>query len=452
MASAVAGADGSGEVVDPTPDSFRQENSRAAFQRAQQVIPGGVNSPVRAFVAVGGTPPIIDRAEGSHLHDIDGNEYVDYVMSWGPLILGHRDERVVAAIGKALRRGTSFGAATESETELAERIVTHVPSAEKVRLVNSGTEAVMSAVRLARAATGRDLVVKFAGCYHGHGDGFLVAAGSGATTLGIPSSPGVPHAYAELTAVLPYNDVAALRAFFSEQGNEVAAVIVEPVAANMGVVPPLPGFLEALRRVTHDAAALLIFDEVITGFRLGLGGAQAKYGVTPDLTVLGKIIGGGLPVGAYCGPRHLMDQMAPVGPVYQAGTLAGNPLAVAAGLATLQALEVEGFYQALTEKTTSLGTGCLEAAQDAGVPVTVNQVASMLTLFFREPPVGNYDDSLASDVERFARFHREMLRRGIYLAPSQFEAMFLSAAHTTGDIEATVAAAREAFAAVANLR
>jgi len=435
-----------------TPDSFHLENSQAAFQRAQRVIPGGVNSPVRAFVAVGGTPPIIDRAEGSHLHDIDANEYIDYVMSWGPLILGHRDERVVAAIGKALRRGTSFGAATELETELAERIVAHVPSAEKVRLVNSGTEAVMSAVRLARAATGRDVVVKFAGCYHGHVDGFLVAAGSGATTLGIPTSPGVPRAYAELTAVLPYNDVAALRAFFAEEGKEVAAVIVEPVAANMGVVPPAPGFLETLRQVTRDAEALLIFDEVVTGFRLGLGGAQAKYGVTPDLTVLGKIIGGGLPVGAYCGPGHLMDQMAPVGPVYQAGTLAGNPLAVAAGLATLQALEAEGFYEALAEKTTTLAEGCLEAAREAGVPATVNQVDSMLTLFFRQPPVENYEDTLGSDVERFARFHQEMLRRGVYLAPSQFEALFLSAAHTTEDIEATVAAARQAFAAAANLR
>jgi glutamate-1-semialdehyde 2,1-aminomutase len=434
------------------PDSFRLEKSQAAFRRAQQVIPGGVNSPVRAFVAVGGTPPIIDRAEGSHLHDIDANEYVDYVMSWGPLILGHRDERVVAAIGKALRRGTSFGAATEMETELAEQIVAHVPSAKKVRLVNSGTEAVMSAVRLARAATGRDVVVKFAGCYHGHGDGFLVAAGSGATTLGIPSSPGVPHAYAELTAVLPYNDVAALRAFFADGGKEVAAVIVEPVAANMGVVPPVPGFLETLRRVTHDAGALLIFDEVITGFRLGLGGAQAKYGVSPDLTVLGKIIGGGLPVGAYCGPGHLMDQMAPVGPVYQAGTLAGNPLAVAAGLATLQALQAEGFYEALAEKTTALAQGFLDAAREARVPVTVNQVDSMFTLFFREAPVENYDDTLASDVERFAHFHQEMLCRGVYLAPSQFEALFLSAAHSAADIDATVAAARQAFAAVAGAR
>ncbi len=426
--------------------------SRAAFQRAQQVMPGGVNSPVRAFSAVGGVPPVVERGEGAHIFDIDGKEYIDYVMSWGPLILGHREERVMTAITKALRRGTSFGAATQLETELAERIVRYVPSAEKVRLVNSGTEAVMSAVRLARAATGRDLMVKFAGCYHGHADGLLVAAGSGATTFGVPSSPGVPSVYAALTAVLPFNDTAAVRAFFSEQGKDVACVVVEPVAGNMGVVEPAVGFLEALREASRQAGALLIFDEVITGFRLGLGGAQERYGVTPDLTTLGKIIGGGLPVGAYCGPADLMDHLAPVGPVYQAGTLSGNPLAVAAGLATLEALEEEGFYDALERKATRLAGGLVKAAAEADVAVTVNRVGSMMTAFFREPPVRNYEDARQSDTQRFAHFHQEMLRRGVYLAPSQYEATFLSSTHTTEDIDSTSTAARQTFAALARNR
>lgn len=437
---------------EPSNPKTHLEASRSAFERAQRVIPGGVNSPVRAFAAVGGVPPVIERAQGSHIHDIDGNRYIDYVMSWGPLILGHREERVVAAIGKALRRGTSFGAATELEIELAERIVTHVPSAEKVRLVNSGTEAAMSAIRLARAVTGRDLIVKFAGGYHGHADGLLVEAGSGATTLGIPSSPGVPRAYAALTAVLPYNDSDAVRALFAERGPEVAAVLVEPVAGNMGVVAPAEGFLETLRSVTREAGALLIFDEVITGFRLGLGGAQERYGVIPDLTVLGKIIGGGLPVGAYCGPAELMDRIAPAGPVYQAGTLSGNPLAVAAGLATLEALEEEGFYEELDGKAERLAAGLLQAAEETGVPVTLNRVGSMMTLFFREPPVENHEQACRSDTEAFARFHREMLQRGIYLPPSQFEAVFLSSAHTPEDIDATSAAAREALSALAQSR
>jgi len=432
-----------------SPKKRTTKSSQEVFERSQQLIPGGVNSPVRAFSAVGGVPPIIRRAEGSHIFDIDGNDYIDYVMSWGPLILGHRDERVIAAIGKALRWGTSFGAATELEAELAQSIVTHVPCAQKVRLVSSGTEAVMSAIRLARAATGRDLVVKFTGCYHGHADGLLVAAGSGATTFGVPTSPGVPKAYAELTAVLPYNDISALNAFFSDRGKEVAGVIVEPVAGNMGVVPPATGFLAELRAVTTASGSLLIFDEVITGFRLGRGGAQEKYGVTPDLATLGKIIGGGLPVGAYCGSAELMDQMAPVGPVYQAGTLAGNPLAVAAGLATLEALEEEGFYEALEQKATQLGQGLLEAAHEAGVPVTLNQVGSMMTLFFGDTPVTNFEEASACDTELFGRYHQEMLRRGIYLAPSQFEAVFMSAAHTEEDTRKTCAAAGHALAAIA---
>lgn len=419
------------------------------LNRARQVIPGGVNSPVRAFGAVGGNPPFIRRGEGPFVYDVDGNRYIDYVCSWGPLILGHRHPRVVAALTEALADGTSFGAPTEREVVLAEMLVAALPAVDSVRLVNSGTEATMSALRLARAYTGRSKIVKFEGCYHGHVDYLLIQAGSGALTFGVPSSPGVPAAAAADTVVLPYNDTGRLAEFFAGHGQEVAAVIVEPVAGNMGCVPPDPGFLTELRRLTRESGSLLIFDEVITGFRVAYGGAQELYRLDPDLTCLGKIIGGGLPVGAYGGRREIMNLVAPAGPVYQAGTLSGNPLAVAAGTATLEVLKETAPYGELEAKGRLLASGLAEAAQEAGVPVTINQQGSMLTVFFTDGPVRDSATAQKSDTARFARFFRAMLAEGIYLPPSQFECWFLSTAHGEAEIARTVEAARRAFRAAA---
>ena len=410
--------------------------SDSLFCRAQQLIPGGVNSPVRACCTVGRNPPFIARGEGSHIFDADGNEYIDYVGSWGPLLLGHRHPEILAALERVLSIGTSFGAPTEQEIELAEAICRAVPSIEMVRLVNSGTEATMSAIRVARGFTGRDLIVKFEGCYHGHVDSLLVKAGSGIATLGIPDTRGVPKAFADTTIAVPYNDPEAVEAAFRARGSEIAAVIVEPVVGNMGCVPPLPGYLEALREITASHGALLIFDEVMTGFRVAFGGAQQRYNIRPDMTTLGKVIGGGLPVGAYGGRRDIMSQVAPVGPIYQAGTLSGNPLVVAAGLAMLRHLESHPeIYDNLERQGAKLA-----AAAPAGV--TVNRVGSMFTFFFSDKPVTEYESAKRSDTAKFGKFWRAMLDQGVYLAPSQFEAAFLSAAHTDADIANTITAAR----------
>ena len=417
--------------------------SAALLERASQIIPGGVNSPVRAFRSVGGSPPFIVSGRGSRITDADGNEYVDYVGSWGPLILGHAHPGVLADAVEAIGRGTSFGAPTEGEVRLAEAIVAAVPSIEMVRLVNSGTEAVMSALRLARGATGRDRIVKFDGCYHGHADGLLASGGSGLATLGIPDCPGVPAAFAALTTSLPYNDLEAVERVFAAHGEEIAAVIVEPVAGNMGCVPPAPGFLHGLREVTARHGALLVLDEVMTGFRVAYGGAQQLYEVRPDLTTLGKVVGGGFPLAAYGGRADLMRRMAPSGPIYQAGTLSGNPVAVAAGLAQLRLLEDGAVYGHLDRLGALLEDGLRRIAAESGLPACVNRVGSMLTTFFTPGPVRNYEEARASDTARFAGFFQGMLRRGIYLAPSQFEAAFLSAAHTEEDIENTLSAARE---------
>ena len=421
-------------------------SSENLFAKARQRLPGGVNSPVRAWQAVGGTPFLVTRGKGSRIYDLDGNGFLDYVCSWGPLILGHAHPVVVAAVQEAAARGTSFGAPTPGEVELAELLCQAVPTLDMVRLVTSGTEACMSALRLARAATGRSLVIKFDGCYHGHADSFLVAAGSGVLTQAIPGSPGVPPEIAGLTLSLPYNDLEAVAQAFSARGGEIAAVFVEPVAGNMGVAEPRPDFLPGLRHLCDRHASLLIFDEVITGFRVAWGGAQARYGVSPDLTCLGKIIGGGLPIGAYGGRRDLMEQMAPVGPVYQAGTLSGNPVAVAAGLAALTVLRESDLYGDLENKGAWLARGLSEAAARAGVPVTVNRVGSMLTVFFTPGPVACLAEAKKADLSAFARFFQGMLHRGIYLPPSQFEAWFVSAAHTDGDLEETVEAARRVLA------
>ncbi|MBX6340917.1 MAG: glutamate-1-semialdehyde 2,1-aminomutase [Thermomicrobiaceae bacterium] len=423
--------------------------SEELYEEARRYLPGGVNSPVRAFRAVGGTPPFIARGAGATLYDVDGHAYLDYVLSWGPLIAGHAHPRVVARLREVVERGTSFGAPTEVEVALARRVVEQVPSIEMVRFVNSGTEATMSAIRLARAATGRPKLIKFVGCYHGHADPLLATAGSGLLTLGIPSSPGVTPGTAADTISLPFNDLAAVEHAFATWEDEIAAVIVEPVAGNMGVIPPAPDFLAGLRRIADRYRALLIFDEVITGFRLAPGGAQERYGVLPDLTCLGKIIGGGLPCAAYGGRRDLMEQVAPLGPVYQAGTLSGNPLAMAAGLATLDVLAEPGSYERLDALAGRLADGLRAAAREAGVPATVNRVGSMLTAFFTDGPVTDYDSAVRADTDAYAAFHRAMLRRGVYLAPSQFEATFLSLAHREEDVDRTVAAAREALAEVA---
>ena len=422
-----------------------RERSHHAFSRARQVIPGGVDSPVRAFGAVGGEPPFIDHGSGPWIFDIDGNRYVDMVLSWGPLILGHAHPDVVQAVADAAARGTSFGAPTEGETELASLIASALPSVEEVRFVSSGTEAVMSALRLARAATGRTKVLKFSGSYHGHSDSLLVDAGSGALTLGVPSSPGVPAAFVGDTLLCPYNDLAAVQALFAEQGREIAAVVVEPVAGNMGLVPAVDGFLAGLRQLTQAAGALLVFDEVITGFRVAWGGAQVLYGIEPDLTCLGKVIGGGLPLAAYAGRRELMEQVAPAGPVYQAGTLSGNPVAVQAGLTTLKQLQHSGAYERLAYLGERWRSGLEEAAHAADVEVTVNGIGSTSTLFFRPGPVRNLADASDSDTGRYARWFHGMLDRGVYLSPSQFETQFISLAHTEAEIDGALAAARQAF-------
>jgi len=426
-----------------TQPSLIRERSQAAFARAQQLMPGGVNSPARAFGAVGGTPIFIDRAEGAFLYDLDGNRYLDYIGSWGPMILGHRHPTVVAALENALAQGTSYGAPTEAESELAERIIDAVHSVEKVRLVNSGTEATMSAIRLARGFTGRDLLVKFAGNYHGHVDSLLVAAGSAAATLGVPSSPGVTTGTTKDTVVLEYNDVAALQQLFSSRGAEIAGVIFEPVVGNMGVVRPSEAFCAALQQLTREHGALLICDEVMTGFRVALGGAQQLLGIQPDLTTLGKIVGGGLPVGAYGGRADIMDHVLPAGQVFQAGTLSGNPLATAAGCATLQLLKDDPPYERLEILAGQLEAGLRAAAESAGLPHSVARVGSMLTLFFNASAVSNWQAASQCDTDRYARYFWGMMDHGIYLPCSQYEALFVSAAHTEDDIARTVAAAEE---------
>jgi len=422
------------------------EKSKQWLERARKRIPGGVNSPVRAFGAVGGEPPFISHGSGARLCDVDGRAYIDYVCSWGPLILGHAHPEIVAAVETAARRGTSFGAPTPLEVELAEAINAAFPTIEKVRLVNSGTEATMSVSRVVRAATERKLIVKFDGGYHGHADSLLARAGSGLATFNLPDSAGVPEEFVRFTRTLPYNDRMAAERLFQARGREIAAVIVEPVAGNMGCVPPAPGFLETLRQQTQKYGALLIFDEVITGFRVAYGGAQERFGVLADMTTLGKIIGGGLPVGAYGGRARLMDLVAPVGPVYQAGTLSGNPLAVSAGLAALRVLKQPGTYDKLEALGAKLGDGLAQAAEQAGVAAQVNRCGSMLTVFFSRKPVTDYASAKRCDAEKFARFHRALLEREVYWPPSQFEAAFVSLAHTDEDLEHTLEAARAAFA------
>jgi len=424
------------------------QRSKALFARALKRIPGGVNSPVRAFRSVGGEPRFIKSGRGARVVDADGKSYIDYVGSWGPLILGHGAAPVREALRKQIDLGTSFGASTEQEIVLAEMICKAFPSIEKVRLVNSGTEAVMSAIRVARAFTGRNKILKFDGCYHGHADGLLVKAGSGVVTLGLPDSPGVPPQYSALTISAPYNDPETFERALACNRAEIAAVIVEPVAGNMGTVPPAKGFLQRLRKLTREDGALLIFDEVMTGFRVAYGGAQQLYGVKADLTCLGKIIGGGLPVGAYGGKREIMSWVAPEGPVYQAGTLSGNPLAVAAGIATLTALRKPGTYRKLEQTTARLVEGLRDAAAVRGIPVQINRVGSMFTVFFTSTPVSDFATAKTSDTARYGKFFRSLLEQGIYLAPSQFEACFVSLAHSMKDVNATIRAARAAFEAL----
>jgi glutamate-1-semialdehyde 2,1-aminomutase len=421
------------------------DRSNKLFDEAQHYLPGGVDSPVRAFKAIGGTPLFIKRGQGSRLYDEDGNEFIDYVGSWGPLILGHAHPRVVKAIKKAVENGFSFGAPTELETRLAKLICDAMPSIDMVRFVNSGTEAAMSAIRLARAFTGRNKIVKFAGCYHGHSDGLLAKAGSGMATLGIPSSPGVPAAVTADTLVAPYNNVEAVEQLFNQFTAGIAAVIVEPVAGNMGVVLPQAGFLESLRSLTREYGALLIFDEVITGFRVAYGGAQSLYKIMPDLSCLGKIIGGGLPVGAYGGRRDIMHMVAPSGEVYQAGTLAGNPLAMTAGIETIAILKESGAYQELERKAAHLQKGIIKAANKAGVDIQLPRIGSMFTVFFTKNPVTDYETANRADTKLYARFFHQMLSQGIYFPPSQFEATFVSTAHTYKDIQTTIDAAGKAF-------
>ena len=414
------------------------KNSQELFNEAQRYLPGGVDSPVRAFKAVGGTPPFMVRGDGSKIYDADGNKFIDYVCSWGPLILGHSHPQVVEKLRQAIERGTSFGAPTEMEITLARMICAAMPSIEMIRFVNSGTEATMTALRLARAFTGRDRIVKFAGCYHGHADGLLAKGGSGLATLGIPDSPGVPLGYAQNTLVTSYNNIEAVEQLFQRYPEEIAAVIVEPVAANMGVVSPQPGFLASLRKLTNEFGALLIFDEVITGFRVAYGGAQALYGITPDLTCLGKIIGGGLPIGAYGGRREIMEMMAPVGPVYQAGTLSGNPLVMTAGIETIKVLSQPGVYHQLEARSSSLEEGLVKAASESGIGLHISRVASLLTVFFTAKPVVDYESAKQANTTLFGRFFHRLLAEGIYWPPSQFEAVFVSLAHSDEDIQTTI--------------
>jgi glutamate-1-semialdehyde 2,1-aminomutase len=432
----------------PTATTRSISNSEAAYARAKQLMPGGVSSPVRSFKGVGGTPIFMKEGEGCLIRDVDGNEYIDYVGSYGPLIVGHANERVIAALSKAIGRGTSFGAPTESETQLAQVIVSALPAVEMVRFVNSGTEATMSAIRLARAATGRDLVVKCIGCYHGHVDGLLVSAGSGALTLGTPSSPGVPRSVAGNTVVVHYNDLADARAVFEKYPGQIACFIVEPVAGNMGVVPPAEGYLQGLRELCDQHGSLLLYDEVMTGFRVAWGGAQIRYGVRPDLTCLGKVIGGGMPAAAFGGRRDIMAHLAPLGGVYQAGTLSGNPIAVAAGLKTLQLIQAPGFYDTLAARTTRLAQGLATVAREAGVPFAADSLGGMFGLYFTESIPASFAEVTKSDVPRFNAFFHKMLDAGVYFAPSAYEAGFVSIAHDDAIIDATIDAARGVFASL----
>lgn len=428
---------------------FTLDKSKQAFNEAKAYMPGGVNSPVRSYRSVGSEPPFISSASGDRIYDIDGNEYIDYVLSWGPMILGHAKSEIVAALQEAVLRGTSYGAPTLLETELAKKIQAFMPNMEMLRMVNSGTESTMSALRVARGYTGRDKIVKFIGCYHGHSDGLLVKAGSGLATFGVPDSPGVPAGVAADTLTVPYNDIDAIKALFEKEGHAIAAVIVEPVAGNMGCVPPVPGFLETLRELTKAHGALLIFDEVMCGFRASSGGAQKKYNIKPDLTCLGKIVGGGLPMAVFGGSREIMSQVAPAGPIYQAGTLSGNPIAVTAGLATLSILQQDPtVFKRINQSTETLCQGLKELAAKHNVPVQVQYVGSMFTLFFSDKPVLNFDDASACDMEAFKKFFHYNLSHGIYYAPSQYESNFMSAQHSAKDIEHTLAVADEAFAAL----
>ncbi|SBO41775.1 glutamate-1-semialdehyde 2,1-aminomutase [Cyanobium sp. NIES-981] len=423
--------------------------SQEIFSAAQALMPGGVSSPVRAFRSVGGNPIVFDRVKGAYAWDVDGNRYIDYIGSWGPAICGHAHPEVISALHAALDKGTSFGAPCELENQLAERVIAAVPSVEMVRFVNSGTEACMSVLRLIRAFTGREKVIKFEGCYHGHADMFLVKAGSGVATLGLPDSPGVPRSTTACTLTAPYNDLEAVKQLFAENPGEIAGVILEPVVGNAGFIPPVPGFLEGIRELTKENGALLVFDEVMTGFRISYGGAQARFGVTPDLTTMGKVIGGGLPVGAYGGRADIMAMVAPAGPMYQAGTLSGNPLAMTAGIKTLDLLKQPGTYEKLEATTKRLIAGILEAGKAAGLPICGGSISAMFGFFLCEGPVRNFEEAKTADAARFGKLHRAMLERGVYLAPSAFEAGFTSLAHSDSDIDATIAAFKECFAAVA---
>ncbi|MEH2270625.1 MAG: glutamate-1-semialdehyde 2,1-aminomutase [Nostoc sp.] len=428
--------------------TIKTTKSQEVFAAAQNLMPGGVSSPVRAFKSVGGQPIVFDRVKGAYIWDVDGNQYIDYVGTWGPAICGHAHPEVIAALHEALEKGTSFGAPSVLENVLAEMVIDAVPSIEMVRFVNSGTEACMGVLRLMRAFTNRDKIIKFEGCYHGHADTFLVKAGSGVATLGLPDSPGVPKAATSTTLTAPFNDLEAVKALFEENRDEIAGVILEPVVGNAGFIAPDAGFLEGLRELTHEYGALLVFDEVMTGFRIAYGGAQEKFGVTPDLTTLGKVIGGGLPVGAYGGRRDIMSMVAPAGPVYQAGTLSGNPLAMTAGIKTLELLQKPGTYESLERITKKLADGLLQIAKETGHAVCGGQISAMFGLFFTSGPVHNYEDAKKSDTAKFGRFHRGMLERGVYLAPSQFEAGFTSFAHTEEDIEQTLAVARDVMSSL----
>ena len=431
-----------------SPASFKTTKSEEIFTAAQALMPGGVSSPVRAFKSVGGQPIVFERVAGANIWDVDGNEYIDYVGTWGPAICGHAHPEVIAALQNALIKGTSFGAPCLQENILAEMVIDAVPSIEMVRFVNSGTEACMSVLRLMRAFTGREKIIKFEGCYHGHADMFLVKAGSGVATLGLPDSPGVPKSTTTSTLTAPYNDLEAVKVLFQDNPDGIAGVILEPVVGNAGFIPPDAGFLEGLRELTKEYGALLVFDEVMTGFRIAYGGAQEKFGITPDLTTLGKVIGGGLPVGAYGGRQDIMAMVAPAGPMYQAGTLSGNPLAMTAGIKTLELLQKPGTYEYLDKITGRLATGLLQAARDNGHQVCGGHISAMFGMFFTAGPVRNYEDAKQADLTKFGRFHRGMLERGIYLAPSQFEAGFTSLAHTEADIDRTIATAKEVLAQI----